>query len=89
MFDLHNKIDFDYWIIGSFGRRASDGGANLQIFYTTSGSNGQSIEPIYGNQATTPNDLRMGIDAMQQQHVDNSMPLECGDESNDEIQRWD
>lgn len=74
-------------IVGSFGRRASDGGANLQIFYTTTASNGQSVEPIYANPTVAPSDLRVGMDAMQQQHAENSMPLDCADESNDEIQK--
>lgn len=73
---------------GSFGRRASDGGANLQIYYTTSASSGQSVEPIYANPANVK-DLRIGVDAMQQQHNDNmSVTVEGNDEQNDEIQRW-
>lgn len=72
---------------GSFGRRASDGGANLQIYYTTSASSGQSVEPIYVNPANVK-DLRIGVDAMQQQHSDNmSVTIEGNDEQNDEIQR--
>lgn len=70
---------------GSFGRRASDGGANLQIYYTTSSNSGQSVEPIYAN-TTNATDLRIGADSMQKQHNDNRT-LECTDESNDEIQR--
>lgn len=71
---------------GSFGRRASDGGANLQIYYTTSGKSGQSIEPIYANPTNATNLRVGGVDSMQKQHNDN-MTLECTDESNDEIQR--
>ena len=73
-------------VTGSFGRRASDGGANLQIYYPASGNNVQA-DPIY--LSPTSNDLRLGADATQQSRLDN-MPvtLECGDESNDEIQRY-
>lgn len=74
-------------ISGSFGRRASDGGANLQIYYPASGSNVQSIDPMYGNPSTSK-DLRIGTDVVQATRLEN-MPasLECGDEPNDEIQR--
>ncbi|XP_055309782.1 uncharacterized protein LOC129573368 isoform X2 [Sitodiplosis mosellana] len=72
----------------SFGRRASDGGANLQIYYTTSASSGQSVEPIYANPANVK-DLRIGVDSMQQQHNDNmTVTVEGNDEPNDEIQRY-
>lgn len=72
---------------GSFGRRASDGGANLQIYYPASGNSGKSVEPIYANPSNVK-DLRIGMDPLQQQRNEN-MPitLECSDESNDEIQR--
>lgn len=75
-------------LIGSFGRRASDGGANLQIYYTTSANSGQSVEPIYGNSANAK-DLRIGVDSMQQQHNDNmSIAMDGNDEQSDEIQRY-
>lgn len=82
----HINIHFDS---GSFGRRASDGGANLQIYYTTSANSGQSVEPIYGNSPNAkPKDLRIGVDTMQQQHNDNmSIALDGNDEQSDEIQR--
>lgn len=72
---------------GSFGRRASDGGANLQIFYPTSAHNVPAVEQMYINANT--NDLRIGVDVVAQQtRPDNlAAPLEVGDESNDEIQR--
>lgn len=71
--------------LGSFGRRASDGGANLQIYYTTSASSGQSVEPLYANPANAK-DLRIGVDSLQ--HNDNmSVTVEGNDEPNDEIQR--
>lgn len=71
--------------LGSFGRRASDGGANLQIYYTTSASSGQSVEPLYANPVNAK-DLRIGVDALQ--HNDNmSVTVEGNDEPNDEIQR--
>lgn len=72
---------------GSFGRRASDGGANLQIYYPATANSGPSIDPVYGNPSTSK-DLRIGTDVVQTTRLEN-MPvsLECGDESNDEIQR--
>lgn len=45
------------------------------------------MEPIYANPANVK-DLRIGVDAMQQQHNDNmSVTVEGNDEQNDEIQR--
>lgn len=72
---------------GSFGRRASDGGANLQIYYTTSASSGQSVEPIYANPANVK-DLRIGVDPLQPHNDNMAVSVEGGnDEPNDEIQR--
>lgn len=69
---------------GSFGRRASDGGANLRIYYPASNSFGQPVESMYSH----PNSrecLRMGMEPSKTE-VPGS--LECGaDESSDEIQR--
>lgn len=74
------------FVTGSFGRRASDGGANLQIFYPASASNVSAVEQMYANANT--NDLRIGVDVTQQSRSENmATPLETGDESNDEIQR--
>lgn len=73
--------------IGSFGRRASDGGANLQIYYTTSASTGQSVEPIYANPANVQ-DLRIGCDSLQQHNDNMAVTVEGNDEPNDEIQRY-
>lgn len=85
-YHINNSFQIDS---GSFGRRASDGGANLQIYYTTSANSGQSVEPIYGNSPNAkPKDLRIGVDTMQQQHNDNmSIALDGNDEQSDEIQR--
>lgn len=85
-FESNSAFSFEF--SGSFGRRASDGGANLQIYYTTSANSGQSVEPIYGTSANAK-DLRIGVDAMQQQHNDNSMSIamDGNDEQSDEIQR--
>lgn len=59
----------------------------MNFYYTTSASNGQSVEPIYVNPANVK-DLRIGVDAMQQQHTDNmAVTIEGNDEPNDEIQR--
>lgn len=69
---------------GSFGRRASDGGTNLQIYYPASGNNGQSIDPVYENTSAAKN-LRITGETGQIESM--TMSLDCGDESNDEIQR--
>lgn len=70
---------------GSFGRRASDGGANLRIYYPASNSFSQPVESMYSH----PNSrecLRMGMESANKAEVSGS--LECGaDESSDEIQR--
>lgn len=75
-----------FFIAGSFGRRASDGGANLQIFYPTSANNVSAVEQMY---VANTNDLRIGVDVTQQSRSESmANPLETGDESNDEIQRY-
>lgn len=77
---------FLFSIAGSFGRRASDGGANLQIFYPASANNVSAVDQMY---AANTNDLRIGVDVTQQSRSENmANPLETGDESNDEIQRY-
>lgn len=79
-------VNNDIFFVGSFGRRASDGGANLHIYYPTSTSNGQPVENVYSH----PNSrecLRIGMDASQTR-TDMSGALDLGaDESSDEIQR--
>lgn len=79
----------------SFGRRASDGGANLHIYYPTStGSNpppaqGQ-MESYYSGSpqgetskgTTVPEVVKITDDAVV------SNPAETGEETNDEIQRY-
>lgn len=80
---------YSIFVAGSFGRRASDGGANLQIYYPTSSNSVQAIDPVYGNVAASK-DLRIGADVVgQTTHLENiPASLECGDEpNNDEIQR--
>lgn len=72
-------------LLGSFGRRASDGGANLQIYYPASGNAVQPVDQIY---PTTSKDIGLSMDTTQPVRLDNvSVTLEGGDESNDEIQR--
>lgn len=86
MFSVTN-INKSHQFPGSFGRRASDGGANLQIFYPTSMHNVPAVEQMYVNANT--NELRIGVDVTGQQTRPDLLttPLEAGDESNDEIQR--
>lgn len=81
-------------VAGSFGRRASDGGANLHIYYpansnNSGGAGGQPMENMYTS-PTSRECLRItgepttmiggGVDA-------NTVAMEGNDESNDEIQR--
>lgn len=77
---------------GAFGRRASDGGANLHIFYpTTPNFNEQPVgEAIYGSQAAAHAAMAAaaaGVGVMG----DHPMPTVCGvdgpDDTSDEIQR--
>lgn len=71
---------------GTFGRRASDGGANLHIYYpTNSSNNGQHSENAYNTQ-NSRDCLRIGKDATEQIN-DLTLNSEINDESNDEIQR--
>lgn len=76
---------FQFLAKGSFGRRASDGGTNLQIYYPASGSNTQSIDPSY-EQLPAAKNLRISGEPNPIETI--SMSLDCGDESNDEIQRY-
>lgn len=74
------------FLAGTFGRRASDGGANLHIYYPTSSSNnGQHSENAYNTQ-NSRDCLRIGKDATEQIN-DITLNSEINDESNDEIQR--
>uniref|UniRef100_A0A8D8CW71 non-specific serine/threonine protein kinase n=1 Tax=Culex pipiens TaxID=7175 RepID=A0A8D8CW71_CULPI len=77
----------------AFGRRASDGGANLHIFYpTTPNFNEQPVgEAIYGSQAAAHAAMAAaaaGVGVMG----DHPMPTVCGvdgpDDTSDEIQRY-
>ncbi|XP_065077212.1 uncharacterized protein Sik3 isoform X3 [Ochlerotatus camptorhynchus] len=74
---------------GAFGRRASDGGANLHIYYpTTSNINEQPVaEVVYGSQAAHV--MTPGAGPVI---VDHPMPVtggtEAPDDSSDEIQRY-
>ena len=63
---------------GAFGRRASDGGANLHIYYPTSNNNGQPVETMY----SSPNSR----ECLRSTEQKNDIPC-LEDESNDEIQR--
>ncbi|XP_065077211.1 serine/threonine-protein kinase SIK1 isoform X2 [Ochlerotatus camptorhynchus] len=73
----------------AFGRRASDGGANLHIYYpTTSNINEQPVaEVVYGSQAAHV--MTPGAGPVI---VDHPMPVtggtEAPDDSSDEIQRY-
>lgn len=70
---------------GSFGRRASDGGANLHIYYPASSNAVLPGDNLYSNQ-NSRECLRIVIDPNQQQ-CEIPVTMESADESNDEIQR--
>lgn len=68
--------------LGTFGRRASDGGANLQIYYpTTCGSGGTAT-----GTATGTTDRLASIDASNKPY---ESPRAAIDEANEEIQGFD
>lgn len=78
-------------LAGSFGRRASDGGANLHIYYPANGSGstggGQPIEGMY-NQSPAVVRGAEGLRITGEMSGDvNTMTMEGNDESNDEIKR--
>jgi hypothetical protein len=74
-----------FCLSGAFGRRASDGGANLHIYYPAT-SNNQNVDNLmYSGQQT--GDCAIADQQQQQQRCDLAAhQLEGGDESNDEIQ---
>lgn len=59
-------------VLGSFGRRASDGGANLHIYYPTTSSTGQNM---------------VADECLHGDFGNNTVTMEGNDESNDEIKR--
>ena len=66
---------------GSFGRRASDGGANLHIIYPGGGAAGAAGQLQMENMYNSPADVGC-------QDVLNTVAMEGNDESNDEIKRY-
>lgn len=80
-------------LAGSFGRRASDGGANLHIYYPANGSSstgGGGGQPIEGMYSQSPAVVRgaEGLRITGEMSGDvNTMTMEGNDESNDEIKR--
>lgn len=88
-----------FCLLGTFGRRASDGGANLHIYYpannggvATTGA-GQQMDAVYvsptGECVAMAGDQYMvaGKSGMISGDVNNSVVIEGNDESNDEIKR--
>ncbi|CRK86177.1 CLUMA_CG000076, isoform A [Clunio marinus] len=72
---------------GGFGRRASDGGANLHIFYPSSAPTQNTNNDLYSRQNS--NEFMMVTDQISsgyQLKGDNNM--ESSEDSNDEIQRY-
>ncbi|XP_055621707.1 uncharacterized protein LOC129765419 isoform X3 [Toxorhynchites rutilus septentrionalis] len=74
---------------GAFGRRASDGGANLHIYYpTTSNFNEQPVgEPSYSGQAGQAL-ATGGISVLNDYPMPVVTMVEPTDDTNDEIQRY-
>lgn len=89
-------------VTGAFGRRASDGGANLHIYYPATSNNIPPIENMFSNQnsreclritgntsCTTPTTVSGCVrpESMCDQRIE--IPnFDVNDESNDEIQRY-
>lgn len=88
---------------GSFGRRASDGGANLHIYYpsTSSGTSQQHpaqqqpMEGYFNNPASTSDANGAGgamkmnaVEVIKMSDATTTTPGEASEESNDEIQRY-
>lgn len=62
VFLLHSIVCVHCWVtlivlIGSFGRRASDGGANLQIYYPTSCTGGANASAAVTGNSTAASSL--------------------------------
>lgn len=83
--NFENQIKSEIFRLGSFGRRASDGGANLHIYYPTSSTNVHTPDNMYSN-TNSRECIRMGMDQIR---ADGQIGVEGPDESNDEIQRYD
>lgn len=76
-------------LAGGFGRRASDGGANLQIFYPSSMNNSSQIpnEDLYSRQNS--HEFMMMTDQLPMGcQLKGDMNMESSEDSNDEIQRY-
>lgn len=75
------------FLAGGFGRRASDGGANLHIFYPTGTQSPIQVEDIYSRQNS--HEFMMVTEQTNAGcplRVDANM--ESSEDSNDEIQRY-
>lgn len=74
-----------FFLAGGFGRRASDGGANLHIFYPTSMVNSTHIpgDDIYSRQNS-----REFAMMTEQPIMKGDATMEGSEDSNDEIQRY-
>lgn len=84
-FQKNLYIRYFVFFTGSFGRRASDGGANLHIYYPTTSNSGPTMENLY-NPPPTGECFAVGTPERVETRLETS-PIEVGDESNDEIQR--
>ncbi|GAB0100785.1 Non-specific serine/threonine protein kinase [Sergentomyia squamirostris] len=71
----------------SFGRRASDGGANLHIYYPATSTSGPVMETLYNTQPSGEC-YTVGPAGERVETRLEASPIEVGDESNDEIQRY-
>lgn len=85
-FDVHVLLKFLLFKAGGFGRRASDGGANLHIFYPSSISTQVPNEDIY---CQNSNEFMMVTEATTSTcQTKGDANMESSEDSNDEIQRY-
>lgn len=78
-----------FFLAGGFGRRASDGGANLQIFYPSSMNQPSQItnEDLYSRQ-NSHEFMMMAEQLPTGCQLKSDINMESSEDSNDEIQRY-
>lgn len=75
-----------FLLAGTFGRRASDGGANLHIHFPTSSC--QTSDNGYSRQNSREYVMMNDGNGNSQQNPKTEMNMESSEDSNDEIQRY-
>jgi hypothetical protein len=84
-----DSLTFSSFLAGGFGRRASDGGANLQIFYPSSMNKSSQItnEDLYSRQNS--HEFMMMTEQMPAAcQLKGDITMENSEDSNDEIKRY-